>query len=89
MLIWKQCRNVKHIGQSGFKEVNRRKITKRPHRYRIRAAKMGFELSGEIMERVEAVVGIESLLILAVAALDLTIVARGIWSDQLMADTHI
>jgi hypothetical protein len=34
------CRIVKHLGQSTFKEVDRRKIEERPHRDRIGTAEM-------------------------------------------------
>jgi hypothetical protein len=34
------CRNVKHLGQSTFKEVDRRKIAEGPHRDRIGTAEI-------------------------------------------------
>ena len=47
---------------------------------------MDGELFREVIQRVKRVAGIETLLILAVAALDLAIVARGVGADQLMPD---
>jgi hypothetical protein len=48
------CRIVKHLGQSIFKEVDRRKIAERPHRDRIGTAEMDSKLGGEIPERIKA-----------------------------------
>ena len=47
---------------------------------------MDGELFREVIQRVKRVAGIETLLILAVAALDLAVVARGVGADQLMPD---
>ena len=47
------------------------------------------KLGGEIMERIEAVARVETFLILAVAALDLAIVAWCIWADQFVPDAHL
>ena len=47
---------------------------------------MGGELSGEVIQRVKAAAGIEAFLILAVAALDLSVVARCVRTDQFMPD---
>ena len=43
----------------------------------------------EITQRVEGASGIESLLILTVAALDLAVVPRRIGTDQLMPDAQL
>ena len=44
---------------------------------------MGSELSGEVIQGVKAAAGIEAFLILAVAALHFTVVARCIGADEL------
>ena len=50
---------------------------------------MGSELSGKVIQGVKTVAGIETLLILAVAALHFAVVARCIGSDELVADTQL
>ena len=50
---------------------------------------MDGELFREVIQRVKRVAGIETLLILAVAALDLAVVARGIRADQLVPDAQL
>ena len=47
---------------------------------------MDSKLFCEIAQRIESVARIESLLILAVAALDLAVVARRVRADQFMPD---
>ena len=47
---------------------------------------MDGELFREVIQRVNRVAGLETLLILAVAALDLAVVARGVGVDQLVPD---
>ena len=47
---------------------------------------MDGELIYKIIQRIEGVTGIEELLILTVAALDLSVVARRIGANQLMPD---
>ena len=47
---------------------------------------MDSELSGEVIQGVTAAAGIEVFLILAVAALDLSVVARCVRTDQFMPD---
>lgn len=50
---------------------------------------MDSELSGEVIQGVKAAAGIEVFLILAVAALHFTVVARRVGSDELVADTQV
>ena len=47
---------------------------------------MDGELFCEIVQRIKSMARIESLLILAVAALDLSVVARCVRTDQFMPD---
>ena len=47
---------------------------------------MDGELLLEVIQRIERMTGIEPLLILAVAALDLSVVARCVRTDQFMPD---
>ena len=50
---------------------------------------MGSELSGEVIQGVKTVAGIEAFLILAVTSLHFTVVARRIRPDELVADTQV
>ena len=50
---------------------------------------MDSKLFCEIAQRIESVARIESLLILTVAALDLTVVPRRIGADQLVPDVQL
>ena len=50
---------------------------------------MGSELSGEVIQGVKTVAGIEAFLILTVATLHFTVVARRIGTDKLVADTQL
>ena len=50
---------------------------------------MDSKLFCEIAQRIESVARIESLLILTVAVLDLTVVPRRIGADQLMSDAQL
>ena len=70
-------------------EFARRKPGERSHREVVGAAVMDSELPGEVIERVKAAAGIKALLILAVAALHLAVVARGVGTDELVADTQL
>ena len=47
---------------------------------------MDGELLCEIIKRIKGVAGIKTFLVFTVAALDLTVVTRGIWANQLMPD---
>ena len=68
-------------------EFARRKPAKRSHREVVRAAVMDSELLGEVIEGEKSVTGVKALLILAMAALDLAVMAWRIRTDQLMSDT--
>ena len=70
-------------------EFVRRKPTKRSHREVVGAAVVGSELSGEVIQGVKTVAGIEAFLILAVTSLHFTVVARRIRPDELVADTQV
>ena len=50
---------------------------------------MDGELLYKIIQRIEGVTGIEELLILTVAALDLSVVARRIGANQFMPDPQV
>ena len=50
---------------------------------------MDSELPGEVIQRVKAAAGVKAFLILAVAALHFTVVARRIGPDELVADTQL
>ena len=50
---------------------------------------MDRKLLCEIVQRIEGVAGIETFLVLTVAALHLTVVPRGIWANQLMPDAQL
>lgn len=50
---------------------------------------MDGKLFGEVIRREEGMAGIEPLLILTVAALHLAVVAWGIGTDELVADTKL
>ena len=50
---------------------------------------MGSELSGEVIQGVKTVAGIEAFLILAVTSLHFTVVAWRIGADELVPDTQL
>ena len=50
---------------------------------------MNGELLCEVIQGIKAVAGIETFLVLPVAALHLAVVSRGIWTDELVADTQV
>ena len=50
---------------------------------------MNSKLPGEVIQGVEAVAGVETLLVLAVAALHFAIVAGRVGTDELVADTQL
>src|SRR5699024_1344595 len=50
---------------------------------------MDSELSGEVIQGVKTVAGIEALLILAVTTLHFTVVAGRVGADKLVADTKL
>ena len=61
---------------------------KRAHRHIVRAAEIDSKLSSEIIQRVERMAGIETLLIFSVAALNLAVMSGRVGTDQLVADTE-
>ena len=69
-------------------ELKRRKPTQRPHGKVVRAAVMDSKLLGKVIERVKAVAGVKTFLILPVATLHLTIVARCVGADELVSDAQ-
>ncbi len=50
---------------------------------------MDNKLLCEIIERIERVAGIEALLVFAVAAFNLAVVTRSVWTDKLMPNTRL
>ena len=60
-----------------------------PHGKVVGAAVMDSELLCEVVQRVKAVRGIESFLVLPVAALQLAVVARRVGADKFVADTQL
>ena len=60
-----------------------------PHGEVVGAAVVDRKLLCEIVQRIECVAGIEAFLVLAVAALHLTVVPRGIRANQLMPDAQL
>ena len=69
-------------------ELKRRKPAKRPHGKVVRAAVMDSKLLGKVIERVKAVARVKTFLILPVATLHLTIVARCVGADELVSDSQ-
>ena len=70
-------------------ELIRRKPAKRSHGEVVGTAIMDSELPGEVIQGVKAAAGVKAFLILAVAALHFTVVARRIGPDELVADTQL
>lgn len=58
----------------------------RPHGKVVGTAVMDSKLLFEVCKRIKTAAGIETLLVLAVAALYLAIVSRGVRPDELMTD---
>ena len=73
------CRGTIHVGQ--------RTPAKRPHREVVRAAVEDSKLFCKVIQRVEAVAGVKTFLVLPVAAFHLAVVARGVEADEHMAYT--
>ena len=66
------------------KEFKWREPTKRTHRAVIRAIKMSFKLFIKIVTGKERVAGIKLVVIFAMAALNLSVMARSIGTDKFM-----
>ena len=62
---------------------------KRPHREVVGAAVVDSELHCKVIQGIKAAAGVKAFLILAVAALHFTVVARRIGADELVADTQL
>ena len=71
------------------REVKRRKPAKGPHREIVGAAVMNSKLLCKIIQRKKAVGGIESLLVLPMAALYFAVKAWGIGTNELELDTKL
>ena len=70
-------------------ELIRRKPVKRSHRKVVGTAVVDSKLLCKVVEGIKSVAGIKTLLILAVAALDLTIVPRRVGADQSVSNPQI
>ena len=70
-------------------EFIRRKPTKRSHGEVVGAAVVDSKLHCKVIQREKAAAGVKAFLILAVAALHFTVVARRIGADELVADTQL
>ena len=70
-------------------ELDGRTPRERPHGKVIRPAVVNGKLFGEIFEGKERVAGIEPLLLLSVAALDLAVVAGRVGANELVADAQL
>ena len=77
-------RTVKDIGQSTGQKHSGREEVQGTHRNGVGLAEIGVKLQGEIPERIEGMAGIESLLILSVAAFNLAVVSGRIRPDKRM-----
>ena len=66
-----------------------RKPAEGPHGEVVGATVVNGELLCEVIQGIKAVAGIEALLVLAVAALHLSVVARGVGADELMSDAQL
>ena len=71
------------------RELKRRKPAESPHREVVREAVVDSKLFGKVVQRVKIMAGIKPLLILAVTALHLAVVMRGVGADELMPDTKL
>ena len=70
-------------------EFKRREPTERSHGQVVRTAVMDGKLFLKVRRGIKRVAGIETFLILAVTALDLTVMPRGIRSNELMPDAQL
>ena len=70
-------------------ELRRGTPVERSHGKVVGAAVVDSELLGKVIQGVKAVRGIETFLVLPVAALHLAVVARSIGTDELVADTQL
>ena len=61
----------------------------RSHRKLVAVSLVGSEHPTKVVERVERVLVVETFLVFAVAAFHLSVVARGIGTDQFVPDTQL
>ena len=71
------------------RELERRKPGERSHGEEVGAAVVDSELLSEVVQGVKTAVGVEALLVLPMAALDLSIVTWGVGTDELVADAQL
>ena len=71
------------------RELARRKPGERSHGEEVGEAVVDRELLSEVIQGVKAAAGIKALLILAVTSVHFTVVARGVGTDELVADTQL
>lgn len=69
-------------------ELDRRKPTERSHGKVVRTAVVDRELLCKIVQRIEVVTGIETLLVLTVAALNLAVVPWRIWANEFVPNAQ-
>ena len=79
-----------YVGLSNIldSELFERKPSKGPHREVVGAAVMDNKLFGKVVQRVKAVAGIETLLVLPMAALHFAVVARSVGADEFVSDAQ-
>ena len=70
-------------------ELVRGKPVEGSHGEVVGTAVMDGELLGEVVQGIKTVAGIEALLVLPVAALHFPVVAGGVGTDELVADTQV
>ena len=85
------CRKTGRVGLSNILdgEFARRKPAKRPHREVVGATVVNSELFRKVIQGVKTVAGIKAFLVFSVAAFYFAVVARGIGSDELVADAQL
>ena len=83
--------NPENVGLSNIldSEFIRRKPTKRSHGEVVGTVVVDSELHCKVIQGIKAAAGVKAFLILAVAALHFTVVARRIGADELVADTQL
>lgn len=71
------------------KKFKRGKPTQRTHRAVVRAIKMSFKLLIKVITGKERVAGIKFVVIFPMAALNFSVMARGIGTDKFMCYAHL
>lgn len=84
-------RHLCNVGLSNIldSKLNGRKPVERPHGKVVGTAVMDSKLLFEVCKGIKTAAGIETLLVLTVAALYLAIVPRGVRPDELMTDAKL